>query len=371
MINKIEPVNTGRQFEIDCARFFAIIFMVFVHTYEEIGKFDWYTAPSSPFRNTAEFIGGPLAAPVFMLAMGIGMVYTRHKSADDFLRRSWKLLLMGYVLNFFRYTVYLLLGGLMDYQASVSEILDSLLMVDILQFAGMAFLAIGLMKKIRMSAPQMLVAALLFEAAGLWGNRLHISNTILQDILGLFIPVGEENAFPMTLWLIYPVFGVLFAEVLQRTENKKVFYRNVITGSLIFFAALTSSLIWSGYDVRRFYELADNSYYYQSLLHVLWIVPVILTALSLDYFILRGTEKSRFGTLVKYFSRNVNMIYVIQWLLIPYALAAGYILTDFDGLSAWQIVLFGVVIIVLSALVSFLWLHIKRRFARTHEEKEK
>ena len=33
--------------------------------------------PVDAFRNTIEFLGGPLTAPVFMFSMGIGMVYTK------------------------------------------------------------------------------------------------------------------------------------------------------------------------------------------------------------------------------------------------------------------------------------------------------
>lgn len=90
-------VNTGRQFEIDVAKFFAIPFMICIHFYEQFGGYGFANKiPDTLFRNVIEFIGGPLAAPVFMFSMGIGMVYTRHDSASDFIRRGGKLLLTGY-----------------------------------------------------------------------------------------------------------------------------------------------------------------------------------------------------------------------------------------------------------------------------------
>ena len=74
-------LNSGRQFEVDAIKILAIPFMICIHFYEQFGSFDHAVkVPDTFFRNAMEFAGGPLAAPVFMFSMGIGMIYTHHDS---------------------------------------------------------------------------------------------------------------------------------------------------------------------------------------------------------------------------------------------------------------------------------------------------
>ncbi len=93
----LKEVNTGRQFEIDVAKAMAVLFMIGVHTFEQLTDMKNVT-----LYRIVELLGCPPAAGVFMFAMGIGMVYTKHNSPTEFARRGGKLILMGIVLNFFR-----------------------------------------------------------------------------------------------------------------------------------------------------------------------------------------------------------------------------------------------------------------------------
>ena len=100
-----------RHFEVDVAKAFAIVFMVVVHVYTEMSGIDFYHAmPDSLLRNVIEYLGGPPTAPVFMVAMGMGMVMTRHDSPKEFMRRGVRLFIAGYALNFFRGTIPILIA---------------------------------------------------------------------------------------------------------------------------------------------------------------------------------------------------------------------------------------------------------------------
>ena len=107
-----DRVNTGRQLELDVAKVFAIFYMVIVHVYEEMSAVNYWAMPDSLFRIVIEFIGGPLAAPVFMFAMGVGMVYTKHRNPRAFAIRGLKLLAAAYILNIIRMTIPFLLARL-------------------------------------------------------------------------------------------------------------------------------------------------------------------------------------------------------------------------------------------------------------------
>ena len=84
MIDK-KIINTGRQFEVDVAKAFAVFFMIVVHVFEHTVTYD-----ESPLWYLVEFFGCAPSAGVFMFVMGLGMVYTRHDSPADFVRRGIK-----------------------------------------------------------------------------------------------------------------------------------------------------------------------------------------------------------------------------------------------------------------------------------------
>ena len=135
MIDK-NTINIGRQFEFDVAKTCAVFFMIVVHVFEYTVTYDksslWYLV---------EFFGCAPSAGTFMFSMGLGMVYTRHDSPIEFARRGIKLLIAGYLLNFFRETLLLIVVNTFFEESSYSggSLFGTFMFVDILQFAGIAF----------------------------------------------------------------------------------------------------------------------------------------------------------------------------------------------------------------------------------------
>lgn len=344
--------NTGRQFEVDVIKFLAIPFMICIHFYEQFGAFDHKNElPDSFFRNMTEFVGGPLAAPVFMFSMGIGMIYARKNAPEDFIRRGIKLLLTGYGLNFIRQTLPQLIGMALGIDSGI-DVIGGLLCVDILPFAGMAFLSVGLMKRLRFSPRQICVAALIFQTIGICFTRIHMKPGVIQNLLGLLVPTGEWTSFPLSLWLIYPSFGMVFGEFLIGCTDKDKAYKKLLVFSSVFFAALTAGLWRAGYDIRLIYALCSDSYYHQSSLSVLWITPIILSVLGTCYLLLRGIEKRLIGRFMSFCSINLNTIYIIQWIIIAYLVAIGILLGVKKTHSPWIIVTGGIMVMLISVMVS-------------------
>lgn len=353
--------NKGRQFEADLIKFFAIPFMVCVHFYEQFGAFDFTgELPGSIFRNVTEFTGGPLAAPVFMFSMGIGMIYTRKSTPKDFMRRGLKLLITGYCLNFVRQTLPQLIGLAFGIDSGL-DIIDGLLCVDILPFAGMAFLCTGLMRKMKFSSVQICLAAFLLQAVGIHFVKIHMTPGVIQNLLGLLIPTGGWTSFPLTLWLVYPALGMVFGEYLTKCKDKAKAYKRILLYSAIFFAALTSALLYAGYDVRMIYALYGDSYYHQNPLSTLWITPVILIALTSGYFLFRKTEKNLIGKFIKYCSINLNTIYIIQWLIIAYSVAASVLIGIEKTCSPLIIISGGITVYILSIIISVPFAKLKKK----------
>lgn len=349
----MEPItNRGRQFEVDLIKFLAIPFMICIHFYEQFGAFDFKRVlPDSFFRNAIEFIGGPLAAPVFMFSMGIGMIYTRKNTPKDFMWRGARLLITGYMLNFVRQTLLQLIGLAMGINAGI-DIIGGLLCVDILPFAGMTFLSVGLMRKLKFSSWQICVIAFLLQSVGIHFVMLHMEPGVFQNLLGLLVPTGEWTSFPLTLWLVYPALGMVFGEYLMKCKDKAKAYRKILTCSVVFFAALTSALLYTGYDVRLIYALSGNSYYHQSILSTLWITPIIMTLIAACYLIFGKSQKNRVGTFIRYCSINLNTVYIIQWLIIAYSVAAGILIGVGKTSSPLIIISGGIIVTIISIMIS-------------------
>ena len=341
-----ECVNTCRQFEVDCIKFFAIFFMICIHVYEQLGDYDYHNRmPEDFFRNAMEFLGGPMAAPVFMFTMGIGMVYTHHNAPRAFIKRGWKLLFMGFALNFFRETLLEILGNLilgMNY--SFEYIADGFLNIDILQFAGMTFLVVGFLKKAGLGTKRMLMIGVLMQAIGMWAVHLTFSSVIPGNLLGLLLPTGEKVAFPFFLWCLYPFSGMIFGKILQRVWDKNRFYRIILMSGVVVALALTSCFCWIGYDIRYIYALAENSYYHQTFIGVLWIGSFVLIALGISWFLFNKIEQTMAGTFICFCSRNLNVIYIIQWLIIAWMVAFVTVVNPEVKLRATGIILVGVLV---------------------------
>jgi len=206
------------------------------------------------------------------------------------------------------------------------DIIGGLLCVDILPFAGMAFLTVGVMRKLKLSSIRITEIAFLLQAVGIWTTRLHMKAGVIQNLLGLIVPTGKWTSFPLTLWLVYPALGMVFGEVLIKCSDKDKMYRKLMICSAVFFAAFTAGLLYIGYDIRNIYALFNDTYYHHSIIATLWITPIIISALGTCYFISGKADNTKVGSFIRYCSINLNTIYIIQWLIIAYSVAVSILL---------------------------------------------
>ena len=153
-----EPINTGRQRELDIAKGFIIILMSISHAIEILG---WFFAPESAdgffWADFDMLIKG--TAPIFIFCMGISLCYSRRQSASDIFRRALGMAGLVVLLELFRTLLPCFLEWLIFREIDSIEYAFQFLCVDILQFATMALLAIALFKKLKLSSYAMLAIA--------------------------------------------------------------------------------------------------------------------------------------------------------------------------------------------------------------------
>ena len=356
-----EKINLGRQCEIDYAKAIEVVIMALIHVWEELSYFDCFNvAPTGFWHNLLQFVAGPLGAPLFMFAMGIGMCYSSHRSPKDFAKRGVQLFFVGYLLNFFRngiyYAIYCWTHGGWD----IGELIYESFNGDILHFAGLTFLLVALFKKCKMPVLTMGAVAVVMQIVGCLLSQYVPVSEGMSYVVGLFYYV-ENCCFPLLQWFIFPAAGVIFAKYLQHVTDKDSFYCIVIKISTVLLVGLCSALYIAKYNIQNFYILKDDIFYQQKFFHSIFALLVILIELALLHFVTKRIKVNAIQSIAEYMSVKLFTIYIIQWMLIGTATFV-VMMADMDDLSAGSAILLGFTFAVLSVLISILYDRIKSKF---------
>ena len=297
-------------------------------------------------------LGGPMAAPVFIFAMGVGYVYTRNKSPSVLAIRGVKLIFQGYLLNFFKETIPTLLAKVFDIEEDYPDsILTTLARGDVLHFSGLFFLLVALLSLLNLHAYFLFLATLLFQGIGtLLIGHLHSLPKVIQYFLGLIFYTNELSCFPLALYLIYPVVGILFGVILTHVQNKAKFYALVFATALVFALVVTMDCYYIEFDIRYFFVNYVDSYKKQHFLSALWILGVDGMLFALYHIITRfisGTPEQ----VIKTVSQHTTSIYVLHWLILSYT---RFIKNVFGGgvIPTWTAFPIGIALILLTMLLA-------------------
>ena len=312
-----DPVNTGRQFELDIARGLAVFFMIAIHT---VLIYSNSHVQTSLVGATVDFFGSPTAAPVFLFLLGIGIVYSRRSEPGRLMKRGLILFCMGYLLNVSRlgapeFLCYLNTGNRNFLVESVFETLS----IDLFQFAGLTFTFFGILKRFRAGVVSLAVTGLVLVVMNIFVVKVQYDNIWLSAVTGLFWGSSKISYFPFLTWIAYPIAGYIFGAYLIRAADKLSFYKITFLASavLLVFFSLFFTLIFKINIRWNELGLETDFYYHHTLFSniifvlfsVLWISSLYLaTKLPGIPAILRTT--------IERWSRNVSEIYFIQWILL-------------------------------------------------------
>ncbi len=320
-------VNKGRQPELDVIKGLAILFMVVVHV---VPLMMWPGLTNSPFDQVVTFLGRPAAAPVFMFALGVGLIYSKRTEADYLLRRGLQVLMTGYILNIARGFLPLQIYGRAIHSSEYLNMSwDQLFIVDIMMFAGLTFLFFGLVKRLKIKDYYLpVIVATLFAANyGLTrlfpytGEGYSTGNRAADYFFALFWGTSEFSAFPFFIWLAYPVAGYFFGQLLIRCQDKQRFYtRLLIIGGPVALALwlYAAEAMQGQYDMGVFPLSPTATYYHESIWGVLTILSGVIVWLGLAYFMARILPRPVMSVLSRW-SQNINQMYVASWMLIVVA----------------------------------------------------
>ena len=300
--------NMGHQAEFDYFKAFLIFIMVFVHFYENFSR--------DNISLIVEIIGFISGAGGFMLLMGIGMKYSRHQEMSNYISRGINLITKGQVANLLRYA----LPNIIAWKTTGNKIFISRALVflqpDILTFAGISFLFLALLKKIKLSDNFILCISIIMNIIGfiLYKIIKQPESFLMKQLMGYFILTYAEAYFPFFSYFIFVAIGYWLGGIYQKISNKDKFYNRII----FFFLPLTIIYYYLriNYNFPILPECGSDEHY------CLFPGPDAINAcigniviISLLYKIDK-MFKGKVPYYVKHLSKNVNKYYIIHYILI-------------------------------------------------------
>ena len=308
-----QKVNSGRQVELDFAKNMSLFFMILLHCLMVSLGFK-NTISIYMLRGVGQLLGEPFAATVFMFAMGVGFVYSRNQSPEYLVKRGIKQMLLGLVVNIGEFFIPHFLAGYLLGEWDIFPIAGGLLLfcVDILAFAGMAMIVMGVFKKLGLSTVQIVAIAYVLSVAGSFLRFSDFGSNVPNLVAGYFIgSKGGFTAFPLFNWFIFPATGLLFGEYYIRCTNKK----KLLRGWLVAYVISITYFVVSWFIPGGF--LSDtHHYYFMTTIDAQFCLICIYGIIGMSYFV-TGFLPENIKTFFSNSSKNLNIIYIVQWFLIP------------------------------------------------------
>lgn len=341
-----EEINNGRQLELDIARGFAVLFMIFIHA-------QLYFANSnvvdSYFGDFNDFVGDIPAAPMFMFLLGVGINYSRKKNPSLMIKRGVRLILIGYLLSFIRgFAPYAIKAYCSMDITYFYEGITELMYVDILQFSGLAMIMFGLFKKFNFKNLAIALTAILLSVINIFMLNVQTHNFGLSAITGLFWGSNEYSYFPFLTWAFYPIAGLLYGSLLIRCTNKKKFYTiSAIIALVVFFGGTYLFNVVLGIPSGL---TTDIGYYHHLATDNITFTGFVILEISLLSFLAPIVPKF-LQTIVARWSKNVTPIFFIHWIIITWTT----LVIPQYSLNMFWFVIFLIVIVPLSDLLAYIY----------------
>lgn len=265
---------------------------------------------------THEVLLGSVCCFVFL--MGIFIAIAGGKSLSTGIKRGLILLVAGYALNFVRSSVPMWLSlqlGLVSAEDLGGDTpLTELLVVDILQFAGIAFIICSLLRHYLPQPKYWLGLALIIAFASPYAWDAKTGNYIADELLKLLAGNISEGAFfPQLPWLAYAISGMAFGHWMKQADDLNSFLKKSAWYSLATTVAGIAII------------LTDVDYHSGDSMRA---GPGAVVAISgftaLTIFLLQNiVEKIPHNPVFSFWyswSKHITTIYVVHWLLIGWGL---------------------------------------------------
>lgn len=325
----------------DLLKGIAILFMIQVHLMELLAKQQIF---DSVWGEISLFLGGAPAAPLFMIIMGYFVAW-KNQDRLDLIGRGIKLFILGILLNIGLnlHLIYKVLFEQWSY-----NLYEYIFGVDILHFAGLSLIFIGLILK-WIKSNQWYIFSFILLVFILQSIIPENNNNTFIYINSFIIGGTSWSYFPLIPWLAYPLTGIMFYQL----ESQLPTVSNIKpkTTALLLAFILFMILTWN-FSTNISYNLPI--YYHHGFDYFIWTLMFLGMSILLISIKNKTHYKAKWAKYLIFTGRNITNIYVFQWLIIG-NLATSYY-KQFDGL---QIIISFVIITILSSVMTYFYQKIK------------
>ena len=365
-----EPVNKGRQLDIDIAKAEMVLLLPFIHCIIECTSDEGLCSGIPYLVDT--IIGGPFSAPMYLFAMGMCFVYSHRQTPELWFRRGILLIGVFYLSNTCRFLIPYIIGYKIsgDREHFLDPLFYRWLGSDVLLFAGLAIITIAAFRYFKLSDKAMLgIAAVMTVSATLIGDvdtHSMFGNIFLGYIVGTDDATGYViSDFPLLTWLIFPITGYLFGKIHIRIKDKRAFYR--ITSPPALLVPLIYFPIGIHYGWGMFGE-GQNCYYHM----MIWDVAVCL-CLDLGmlgvWYLLSYYISNRGKGFLHEVSCNITAIYCIHWVFVrTITNVIIYIKNGTQILPLWETMLLSLAILLVTLVIAHYYKKLKAGFIAKKRE---
>ena len=317
-----EAVNRGRQPEVDCLKAFCIVPMIFLHVFEECAE---ELGIAYGALHVLEILTG---AAAFMMCMGLGVRYSRKQTPASFLKRGFELLTVGQFLYMLRDAIPDLIAWWCTGQKPFLSSSLLIFQTDIMTFAGLAFMLLGLFKYLKLPDGALLGISLGMNVAGLLlFHAFQTTGSFLFDqLLGFFVVTRAESYFPLCSYFVFVAFGYALGGLYPRIRDKDALANRVLLIGIPATAAY--------YAIRATVPFPGFPEFFTTVQYVLNPATDALAnlAASLCFLALFHKLLARFGGkapgFVNHLSHHINQYYCTSFVL---ATPVGTLLTATRG----------------------------------------
>ena len=349
-----DPVNLGRQRELDIAKGITIIFMSFSHCIEILG---WFFDPSitqSPSWHDFDMVIKGLVL-VFITCMGISLCYSTKNSAEALFHRAVGMFGIVLLLELSRTVLPCFIEWLVFRDLKSIRYAYQFLSVDIFQFATMAFAVIALFKKMKLKPFTMVLIAAVLSVIGQLLQGVSTGSTFGDYAVGYLWYSHEAAYFPLLNWLIAPIIGYALGHAWLRLCDKETFFK-IVTPicwiiSVLYFISMAL--------VGEWYYFSDGCYCGIGLVDIIFMFVIFLAVAGTSYFM--GNRLPRSSRLLESMGIRISSIYCIHWVIYAFLYLSLTCLVGDNFVPTWAVTPVAFLVLIAADLLSRLYKGLRAR----------
>ncbi|HSZ86199.1 MAG TPA: heparan-alpha-glucosaminide N-acetyltransferase domain-containing protein, partial [Puia sp.] len=301
---------------LDLARGFTVLMIAPIHTVMLYSKLE---IRETLFGKLLAFIAEGPGAQLFMMLMGIFFAISPPKNFSALCKRVFYLLLAAYLLNVFKFVIPHALGLLPDelqndlqIQDGVASYAQLLLLGDILHFAALAQLVLFSIQRMKHYHIVTIVLAGFYCVMSPMFWDIHSRYQALDYLYQLTGGAPPKVFFPFLPWIVYPLVGLFIGHYFKTTERQKVYWYVRDIGWILIGSSCIMKYAFKIAAELSFYRTYPND----TMIHL----GIVLVWLSCWDWIQDNVKDNFFFKILRYMSRHITKIYIIQWIIICWLL---------------------------------------------------